>query len=155
MKRLGRAGLLLVIAIGVSSGIATNAAAQASMTVEPGAEVLIDSSEKPLVDKSANVMGTITTDQLGKAPAVHRLIYKAPADASANLTETIRYQKDGKVREVSVRVVKPSEAGNQSPASTEAFKVLILMFVLAVLLEQALSVIFNWRPFLQNFDARA
>jgi hypothetical protein len=36
----------------------------------------------------------------------------------------------------------------------EAFKILVEAFVLAVLLEQALSVIFNWRPFLQIFDAR-
>jgi len=42
---------------------------------------------------------------------------------------------------------KPSEI-------VESFKILLQIFLLAVILEQALSVIFNWRPFLENFNAR-
>jgi hypothetical protein len=90
---------------------------------------------------------------LGKAPAVHRLLYRAPVDAN-DLTEIVRYENFGSPRQVLVRVANTADARIQSPALTNSFKTLVQLFVLAVLLEQALSVIFNWRAFLQNFDAR-
>jgi hypothetical protein len=37
----------------------------------------------------------------------------------------------------------------------ESFKAVFLLFVLAVLLESALALIFNWRPFVENFAPRA
>lgn len=160
LKRAGRAVILLVIAVGASSGLADQAAAQASMTVAPGADLRIDSSEKPLVDRSGSIKGKVTADQLGPPPAIHRLMYKAPVDVKADLIETIRYEKDGSSREVPVRVAKPIDGVGPSPQGgtdgnfAAAFTVLIQLFLVAVLLEQALSVIFNWRPFLQNFDAR-
>lgn len=52
----------------------------------------------------------------------------------------------------------PAWADGAAPSDTglysEAFKALFLLFVLAVLMESALSIIFNWRPFLDSFDSR-
>jgi hypothetical protein len=45
-----------------------------------------------------------------------------------------------------------AEAVNRSIA-VDSFKVLLQIFLLAVVLEQALSVIFNWRVFLDNFNS--
>jgi hypothetical protein len=84
---------------------------------------------------------------------VHRLLYRAPVDAN-DLTKVVRYENYGSPRQVLVRVANTSDARIQSPALTKSLKILVQLFVLAVLLEQALSVIFNWRAFLQNFDAR-
>ena len=114
-----------------------------------------------MVNKSEGLKGTVTMDQQGSAPSIHRLLYKAPTDAKAELAETIRYEKDGKLIEKAVRVTKPADAA-ASPSAlppaegpyAAAFKIVLQLFLVAVLLEQALSVIFNWRPFLQNFDAR-
>lgn len=149
------AGIVLLIGVSTGSATAANAAERANLTVAPGATVVVDSSEKAIVDKSTGVIkGKVTVDQAGTAPANNRLLYRAPSDATDNLAETIQYEKEGTGREATIRVVKSGEAGNQSLASPEAWSILVQMFVIAVLLEQALSVIFNWRPFLANFDAR-
>jgi hypothetical protein len=42
----------------------------------------------------------------------------------------------------------------ESDIYSASFKVLFVLFVLAVLIESGLAVIFNWRPFLELFDAR-
>jgi hypothetical protein len=45
--------------------------------------------------------------------------------------------------------------GFSDEAYPEAFKALFLLFVLAVLLESALAILFNRRPFVETFNARA
>ncbi|MBV8048301.1 MAG: hypothetical protein JO171_14175, partial [Paludibacterium sp.] len=45
--------------------------------------------------------------------------------------------------------------GFSDDASPEAFKALFLLFVLATVLESALAIVFNWRPFAETFNARA
>jgi hypothetical protein len=37
---------------------------------------------------------------------------------------------------------------------TQSFKALFVLFIIATILESGLAVIFNWRPFIQLFDAR-
>jgi hypothetical protein len=147
---VGRAGIV-VLAILATAGSADAAEAR---TAAAGAEIVIDTSDKLLVDKTTNARGKVTIDQAGKAPAVNRLVYKAPEDVSAEFTETVRYQKENVDIDVPVHVSASEKSPIQAIALGDAFKVLALMFVLAVLLEQALSVLFNWRPFLQFFNAR-
>lgn len=141
-----------IVALAVLATAGSAIAAEAKM-VAPGAELVIDASDKPLVDKTTNARGKITVDQAGKAPAVNRLVYKAPDDASADFTETVRYEKEGTAIDVPVHVSAPEKPAIQAIALADAFKILALLFVLAVLLEQALSVLFNWRVFLQYFNA--
>lgn len=45
--------------------------------------------------------------------------------------------------------------GFSAQAYPEAVKALFLLFVLAVILESALAILFNWRPFVETFNARA
>jgi len=45
-------------------------------------------------------------------------------------------------------------SGNWSEVSTVTYKSLLILFVSAILLESALDVIFNWRPFLQYINLR-
>lgn len=146
---VGRAGLAACVILAVAG----SAVAAEIRTAAPGAEIVLDSSDKPLVDRTTNARGKIRIEQAG-TPAVYRLLYKAPDDASADFTETIRYDKDGAAVDVPVHVSAPEKPAIQAIALGDAFKILALLFVLAVLLEQALSVLFNWRPFLQYFNAR-
>jgi hypothetical protein len=150
MRSWGSRAGIVVLAVLATAGSAV--AAEAKM-VAPGAELVIDTSDKPLVDKTTNARGKITVDQAGKAPAVNRLVYKAPDDTTADFTETVRYEKEGTVIDLPVHVSAPEKPAIQAIALADAFKILALMFVLAVLLEQALSVLFNWRVFLQYFNA--
>src|SRR5262249_27377335 len=45
--------------------------------------------------------------------------------------------------------------GFSADAYPEAFKALFLLFVLAAVLESALPILYNWRPFVENLNARA
>ena len=49
----------------------------------------------------------------------------------------------------------PPELPGGGVVYEESFKAIFLLFVLAVLLESALALIFNWRPFVENFVPRA
>lgn len=51
-------------------------------------------------------------------------------------------------------VVSPQSDKLSNDAYAQSFKVLFTLFVLATLLESGLSVIFNWRPFIIEFDSR-
>jgi hypothetical protein len=46
-------------------------------------------------------------------------------------------------------------SGFSTEAYPEAFKALFLLFVLAIVLEMALAILFNWRPFVETFNSRA
>ena len=147
MWRWGSRAGIVVLAILATAGSAVAAEAR---TVAAGAEVVIDTSDKPLVDKTTTPRGKIKIEQAG-TPPVYRLLYKAPDDVTADFTETVRYEKEGTAIDVPVHV--PEKPAIQAIALADAFKILALLFVLAVLLEQALSVLFNWRVFLQYFNA--
>jgi hypothetical protein len=64
-----------------------------------------------------------------------------------------------------VQTLPSANADEQNRDSTErqiapevyeqGFKAIFLLFVLAVVLESALAVLFNWRPFVETFNARA
>ena len=49
----------------------------------------------------------------------------------------------------------PSPPKPDAKVYEDTFKALFLLFVLAVILESALAVIFNWRPFVETLNARA
>ena len=46
-------------------------------------------------------------------------------------------------------------SGFSEEAYPEAFKALFLLFVVAIVLESALAILFNWRPFVETFNSRA
>jgi hypothetical protein len=46
-------------------------------------------------------------------------------------------------------------SGFSDAAYPEAFKALFLLLVLAIVLEMALAILFNWRPFVETFNSRA
>jgi hypothetical protein len=50
---------------------------------------------------------------------------------------------------------RPETSGFSNRTFGDAFTVLFLLFVLAVVLESALAILFNWRPFVERLNARA
>lgn len=80
------------------------------------------------------------------------LVYTAPADSEGK-TATLRFTPKGKPAEtIDVQIV--SEKGAWGENYGPAFQALFALFVVAVLLEMALALVFNWRVFLAYFDAR-
>src|SRR5262249_39952773 len=83
------------------------------------------------------------------SPPKYVLVYTAPTGIS-EFSDAIKYSADGADHTVLVSS-GPAPATPSDAVYGESFKVLFFVFVLAVLIEQGLAVIFKWRPFLLLF----
>jgi len=128
--------------------VAREVDAQESATVRAGETRALAVGSQPITVTSPATKGvTVVTDST-TTPKSYALLYTAPATSSV-FTETIKYANP---TEHSVDVTV-TPAGSEK-VYAEAFKALFVLFVVALLLESGLAVLFNWRPFLVTFDGR-
>jgi hypothetical protein len=127
---------------------------QTSFTMKPGDQKEICTGVKAAVTPDPPQFGDLRTGD-SKDPVVH-VFYKAK-DTKADVSEKLTCTVDGKPTPVSIAVTADRSAmsGFSPDAYPEAFKALFLLFVLAIILESALAILFNWRPFVETFNARA
>jgi hypothetical protein len=132
----------------------TLAAAQEHQIVEPEKSAVIATADTAFANIVAG-KGTAISSPSKANPKKFDLVYKAPA-SSAGLEDVVTYTSGEKSGQVAVSISNAAQQGglNDSQHYGASFKVLFGLFVLAVILESGLAVIFNWRPFLQVFDAR-
>lgn len=126
-------------------------------TMASGDEVVICSGTNAAVTPNPPIYGELRSDNPREGEV--RILYKAK-DKSAgdeNLTCTASDGKQTTQTTVTIEVnlKRSSTSGISEEAYPEAFKVLFLLFVLAIILESALAILFNWRPFIETFNARA
>lgn len=87
-------------------------------------------------------------------PSGFRLLYK-PNDTVEKTSDELTYSIDGgSVQTLKIDII-PAAPGFSPQAYEASFKAIFLLFILAVVLESALAVLFNWRPFVETFNARA
>src|SRR5215813_1961306 len=149
--------LLLLWLIAASIGAAAPGLAQTSVTTTVGEEKVIVESKQKLELKTPPRKGVARIEPAGQGDAqVNRLIYR-PNDASEKFTDELAYALDsGQPQTAKIEVAPRSLGFMEGTASYSAgFKALFVLFVLAVVLESALAILFNWRPFVENFNARA
>lgn len=156
MTPLGRAlrlALLTCIAIPMVLG-ALPAVAQevASTVVGAGDSAIIDRGPKPFIPAGGS-KGTAVPVASGAAPNSYALLYFAPA-GSADLDDLVQYKAGDSSRAMHIRVqtVAPPLSGD---IYTKSSKALFILFVLAILVENGLALLFRWRPFLDYFDTRS
>lgn len=116
-------------------------------TVLPGSETTLMESADPIEVYSQPSVGSAVV-----RPAPDKkfaLVYRAPPNV--DYQTALVYYRVGKQPARYEVVVSSNPWGNGYEA---AFKVLFSAFVLAALIEWALSVVFNWRWFLMVFDAK-
>jgi hypothetical protein len=85
------------------------------------------------------------------------VVYKA-VEAEKAVSETLVCKVGNQEKSVKVDVVpkgRNNATGFSDDVYPEAFKALFLLFVVATVLESALALLFNWRPFVETFNARA
>jgi hypothetical protein len=128
------------------------AVADDGVTVQAGEKRQIVASDKPIKNRSDQLKGTVSIQESGGTPNAYTLSYLAPKETS-NFSEVVKYSVDGSEHTVPVSVTASvlSTSANIYP---EAFKALFVLFVVALILESGLAVIFSWRPFIELFDAR-
>lgn len=145
---LGAVTYVLCVLFGLQNAFAQDTL---TVTVNAGQKRELTSSAQPIaVTEPApdRRRGTIETTQSGAGDAVrYALVYTAP-EAVSEFTETIKYTNPMEHTVVVTVVPRKDDVYNA------AFRTLFIAFVIAVLLESGLAVLFNWRPFLVVFDGR-
>lgn len=122
----------------------------------PGEEKEICAGVKAAVTPNPAKFGELRTKGDAKGDTAVQIFYKAKdteAAVNENLTCTVGAEK----REVTIDVTpnRSAASGFSKEAYPEAFKALFLLLVLATVLESALAILFNWRPFVETFNSRA
>lgn len=144
-------GRLVIIAATFVVVVSQPAMAQAPLdahTVRAGQTVaLATGSTAPIAVTTDAKRGKTSISETATTPKQFTLLYTAP-ETSAAFTESIVFTNPTS-HSVEVAVVAGDGAIYQ-----QAFKSLFVLFVLALLLESGLAVIFRWRPFLVYFDGR-
>jgi hypothetical protein len=145
---------MVATALLLSPRIARAADSAAAITIAAG-EV------KPVVtpESATLTLGTWRFDPEPKGDAAVRVLYRAKDTAPAGKEMvTCAIGADKRIVTVTVtRTMDPRSSVTSFSDLTypEAFKALFLLFVLAAVLESALAILFNWRPFVETFNARA
>ncbi|MDQ2084124.1 hypothetical protein RA307_28385 [Xanthobacteraceae bacterium Astr-EGSB] len=129
--------------------------AQAALETAPGSAVVIKRGlTGPVTVDKPDRGGAVVQTSEGTPPQIS-LVYMAPSGAT-DIVDTVRYQVGGAQQppiEIRVRPLAPTLT---SPEIYQAsFKALFVLFIMAVLLESGLALLFRWRPFLEYFDSRS
>jgi hypothetical protein len=139
--------------------LSTDASAQSTQattaSVIAGKETTIFESPSRIEIKTKPVKGSARVAVSTSDPKTHRVLYTANS-AVDRTTDELTYQKEDDPAATTLKIgIAPAAPGLTDRAYQESFKAIFLLFVLAVVLESALAVIFNWRPFVETFNARA
>jgi hypothetical protein len=123
---------------------------KSDITLQAGDERQICTGVKATVTPAPKY-GDLRTFGDPNGAAAIQIFYKAK-DTTSAVSETLTCTVGAQMDAVNI-TVRPQ--GFSPQAYPEAFKALFLLFVLAILLESALAILFNWRPFVETFNSRA
>lgn len=149
-----------VLLAGLCTANASFASEPEKLVVRPGSAIILDSAAcvRPLVP-GAN--GAVETAKVSDAKTF--AIYTAPPSQSADVLVLIetgskdKTDKSGCESAVQRQFTISTDRTPQIPDSAigKAFNILAAAFVLALLLESAFALLFNWRLFLEFFAGKA
>ena len=127
-----------------------------STTVKAGEDTtLLETKQKVEITKSPGAGVARIESTAAGADQVHKLIYKANATARKAADE-LEYTLDGSQPAQKLELeIEPKPLEMEPGAHEKIFKAVFLLFMIAVVLESALAILFNWRPFVELFNARA
>jgi hypothetical protein len=136
-----------------------------SLHAQSSAQSVTSGSEKTLLETKQAIKvtkdpqrGSARIESTGTgADQINKLIYKAN-DSATKVTDSLEYTLDGAqpTQRMSIDIQPKSETPpNTGEEQSPVLKALLLLFTLAVVLESALALVFNWRPFVETFNSRA
>jgi hypothetical protein len=150
LRRLAWGALALLVLIAPTQA-QTPAPTPRTLAVTVGQEITVDrvktSDYKPGTPPK---VGTQRTAAEGEFTTIY---YKAPDTRTTDVDE-LTYTVANAARTVKLDISPPAP-GFSTDAYDKAAKAIFLLFVLAVVLESALALLFNWRPFVETFNSRA
>ena len=153
----GRA--LLAALIGLAALAAAMAPALAEDTpVNSGETVALETDAKKIENPVAQLGRLALTVAASGGTSTYTLKYTAP-NVEADSSDTVTYSTDKgpvtKTFKIKPAPPQPLQALAKEGMLDASGKILVALLVLAIVLENALALLFNWRPFLETFDPRA
>jgi len=148
-----RAGVYLSVALSVFYLGLCAASAQSTVQVKPEGSVELLKTQDALEGEASAEYGRVKFLDDVDASGNKVLMYFAPARAG-QFTDTVTYQLQGATDPVTVTVKVQEEYGpwGSEAIYAESFKAVFILFILAVLVESGLQLLFRWRPYLRIFD---
>lgn len=159
MNTLRTSAALLVIFLGLPLAAADaegRDAGDTTISTAAGEEKEICAGAKATI-KEAPKHGTLRTVGDPSKDAPVQVFYKA-AEAATAVSEKLTCLVGSVEKTLTIEVVpkgRNNTTGFSDQAYPEAFKALFLLLAVATVLESALAILFNWRPFVETFNARA
>jgi hypothetical protein len=149
IDQVGRLVVLLLFGL-LSPGLA---AAQVAKDVTIGGTVEVDRADQPIT--ITDPKPTLGAAAVGAEDKQNILVYIAPQRAADGQKATVNYKvgSDAKSAVVTMRELAPTLTDPQFYQAS--FKAIFVLFILAVLVESGLALIFRWRPFMETFDSRS
>lgn len=123
-------------------------AAIAATIIEPGKSIVV-------VETDGDVTNVVTPKGsaiVNKAEdGLTRIIFVAPTDIPRELI-TLSYQLDGEPISKTFRVVDGASVFGSDETYDASLKALFILFILAIVVESGLQLVFRWRPYLRFFN---
>ncbi|PVB61238.1 hypothetical protein [Labrenzia sp. 011] len=147
-------GLLLILTLLLSLPLLSGATALAQGVLQgtqDGALQIVRSTEEFLAPEA--IYGTVHVVPKA-ADGENALIYFPPGKGEVS-TDVVTYKLAGKPDEIiTVKVDLRGEPGafGSTEIYNESFKAVFILFILAVLVESGLQLIFRWRPYMRVFN---
>jgi hypothetical protein len=132
----------------------TVVSAQDRITVAPDQSVIVVKKIQAITNEKAT-LGVVAKVTQGSGPqATNVLIYLPPLGAK-DAEDTVQYTADGQTIMVPISVKPAAPQLNDAQFYTNSFKALFALFIVAVVVESGLALLFNWRPYLDVFIGRS
>lgn len=125
-----------------------------NLNVEPGKEIRVAENKQEIKITKSPKNGTALVNAPTASDPTFKLIYTGN-DATEKTGDELEYQIGGNPAQKVAINIEPKALEFNSSSSQAIFKAVFLLFLLAVVIESALAIIFNWRPFVETFNARA
>jgi hypothetical protein len=128
--------------------------AQEIKTIQGDKTLVVFTSPKP-IEKPKASFGSVKVVESMTTPKTYTLLYVAPI-VDTDISDTVAYTLDGDRKSVQVDVTARAQPPTltSSEIYVDSFKALFVLFIIAVVLESGLALVFNWRPFIEFFDSR-
>ena len=150
---------LRFIVIGTAA-IFAGLAAPMPAVAQAAREILIGSTAELDRDPQQSLTGvdlkpSIGTFAIGTDDKTNILVYIAPQRGLDGQKTTVSYKVGADTKSVVVTLRDPAPTLTDPRFYEASFKAIFVLFILAVLVESGLALLFRWRPFLDTFDSRS
>src|SRR5262249_50296375 len=118
-----------------------------------GDSAVISRRTQEITDEKAN-LGSVAKIVHGTGPTATNVLVYVPPVGAVEIEDVVQYTVDGRTVTTPITVKAEAPTLTDTEFYTKSFKALFALFILAVLVENGLALVFRWRPFLDYFDSR-